>query len=108
MPDALWLAAAMLATVLGMGCLALAMEVHWVQVRDAARTPGSVIAMRWVGHGLLAASLACCLFADTVTMAVLVWMVLLAVSAIAIAFTLTWCPHLLRPLARIGRVHAGE
>jgi hypothetical protein len=38
MPDAVWLATALLATLLGMGCLALAMDVHWRQVRDSART----------------------------------------------------------------------
>jgi hypothetical protein len=99
MSDALWLVAALLATVLGMGFLALAMDVHWAQVRGTVRTRGNVIATRSIGYFLLAASLACCLFADTATMAALVWMVLLAVAAIVIAFTLTWRPRLLRPLA---------
>jgi hypothetical protein len=104
MPDAVWLATALLATLLGMGCLALAMDVHWRQVRDSARTRGSVITMRWIGYVLETASLVCCLLADTATMAVLVWMVLMAVAAIVIAFTLSRYPRLLRPLAYSGRI----
>jgi hypothetical protein len=37
-------------------------------------------------------------------MAVLVWMVLMAVAAIVIAFTLSRYPRLLRPLAYSGRI----
>src|SRR5262245_28544974 len=99
MLDALWLCIAILSALSGMGCLALAMEVHWRQVSDSARTRGSAIATRWIGYLLLTASLGCCLVADRPTMAVLVWMVLLAVAAIAIACTLSWRPRLLRPLA---------
>jgi len=108
MPDFLWLIAALLTTLLGMACLALAMDVHWRQVRDAERTRGSAIATCSVGYLLLTASLVCCLFADTATMAVLVWMVLLAISAIGITFTLSWYPRLLRPLAFSGRTRAGK
>jgi FtsH-binding integral membrane protein len=86
-----------------MGCLALAMEVHWRQVCDSARTRGSAIATRWLGYALLTASLVCCLVADTATMAVLVWMVLLAVGALVVAFTLSWHPRLLGPLTFSGR-----
>jgi UDP-N-acetylmuramyl pentapeptide phosphotransferase/UDP-N-acetylglucosamine-1-phosphate transferase len=103
MPDAFWLSAALLAALLGMACLALAMDVHWRQVRNAARTRRSAVATRCLGYGLLAASLAFCLVADTATMAVLVWMVLLAVGATAVAFTLSWRPSLLGPLAMGSR-----
>jgi len=82
MPDGLWIAAASIAALLGMACLALAMDVHWRQVRDAPRTRGSGITMSASGWMLLAASLGFCLLADTATMAVLVWMMLLALAAI--------------------------
>lgn len=93
MLDAVWLSAALLAALLGMGCLALAMDVHWRRVRDSPRTRGSVIATRCLGYALLMSSLVCCLAADTATMAVLVWMVLLAVGAMVVAFALSWHPR---------------
>jgi len=108
MPDGLWIAAASIAALLGMACLALAMDVHWRQVRDAPRTRGSGITMSASGWMLLAASLGFCLLADTATMAVLVWMMLLALAAMAVAFTLGWRPRLLRPLAIAGRRSARQ
>jgi hypothetical protein len=39
-----------------------------------------------------------CLLADTATMAVLVWMMLLAIAAASIAFVLSSQPRLLAPL----------
>ena len=85
MPDAMLLAAALVCTVIGMGWLALAMDVHWNQVRATRRSPRSVIVLRVLGAASLVASLALCLLADTATMAVLVWMMLLAVAAVTIA-----------------------
>ncbi|WP_259371794.1 DUF3325 family protein [Rubrivivax gelatinosus] len=42
------------------------------------------------------ASLAACLRADPPSMAVLVWLMLLAAAALAVAFALAWRPALLR------------
>lgn len=99
MPDALWLALALGFTVIGMGWLALAMGVHWKQVREASpRSRRSVILLRALGSASLIVSLVFCLRADTATMAVLVWMMLLAVSAASIAFVLSSRPKLLAPL----------
>jgi uncharacterized membrane protein len=99
MPDALLLAAALVCVGLGMGWLALAMDGHWKQVRPSdPRTPRSVIILRTLGALSLIASLVICLVADTATMAVLVWMMMLAVGAASIAFVLSSQPRLLAPL----------
>jgi len=103
-PDALLLVAALLCAQLGMGWLALAMEVHWKQVHAAgARFSRSAPVARLLGMGGLAASLTLCLLADTATMAVLVWMMLLAISAATIAIVLSIRPRLLAPLAWVRR-----
>jgi hypothetical protein len=100
MPDALWLITALLCTIVGMGWLALAMDLHWKQVyADAARPAAAATVLRILGYAALTTSLVFCLLADTATMAVLVWMMLLAFSAAAIAFLLSWRPAVLTPLA---------
>ena len=98
MPDAMLLMAALLCTVIGMGWLALAMDVHWTQVRGTRRSPRTAVILRVLGSASLVASLVLCLLADTATMAVLVWMMLLAVAAATIAFALSSRPKLLAPL----------
>jgi uncharacterized membrane protein len=98
MPDALLLALALVAAGLGMAWLALAMDVHWNQVRATRRSPRTVIALRVLGAASLVASLILCLLADTATMAVLVWMMLLAVAAVTVAFVLSSRPRILAPL----------
>lgn len=104
MPDAAWLAAALFAALLGMGWLALDMDAHWRQVHPGARrAPGGQIALRLLGALALTMSLMLCLAADTATMAVLVWMMLLALAATVVAFTLTWCPRALALAWRAAR-----
>ena len=49
MPDALLLVAALVCTVIGMGWLALAMDVHWKQVRATGRSRRTVIVLRVLG-----------------------------------------------------------
>jgi hypothetical protein len=105
MRDALWLTAALVCAELGMGWLALAMEVHWRQVHATARSPAAALALRTLGFVALTISLVFCLLADTATMAVLVWMMLLAIGATTIAFVLSWRP---RALAWTWRGGAGS
>lgn len=96
MRDALLLAAAMLAATAGMGWLALALDVHWEQVRGAdPLAPSTARLLHALG---LAASLALCLTVDHASMASLVWVMALAAAALAVAFTLTWRPRWLGPL----------
>jgi hypothetical protein len=105
MPDEFWLITALLWTLLGMGWLALAMDVHWKQVyANAARSARAPVVLRVLGFGALTTALVSCLLADTATMAVLVWMMLLAFSAAVIAFVLSWRPSVLAPLVVFGAV----
>ncbi|HEX2009985.1 MAG TPA: DUF3325 domain-containing protein [Roseateles sp.] len=102
----LMLGGAMVAAVLGLAWLALAMEVHWEQVRgrDAPLPPHMVRVLRVLGALALSASLALCLRVDHVSMAALVWVMALAAAALAVAFTLSWKPSLLALLlAGAGR-----
>jgi len=102
MREAALLAAALLACTAGMGWLALAMEGHWAQVREGDATGAQVRRLRVLGTLGLAAGLALCLGADHASMAALVWVMALAVAALAIAFTLTWRPQWLRGLAWVA------
>ena len=114
MPDAvtmgksLLLAAALLCSFCGLGWLALAMETHWQQVRgEAAAGRSTVRLLRALGAGALLLALGLCLRADHATMAVLVWVMALAGSALLIAFSLSWRPRWLRPLVAWVRPRSG-
>jgi len=99
MPDAVMFAAALAASVLGMAWLALAMETHWEQVRGTAPLPTRTVrALRLLGVAGLASSLVLCLAVDHASMAALVWVMGLAASALAVAFTLSWRPRWLAAL----------
>lgn len=109
MPEALWYAAALAVNLLGLGWLALSMEVHWEQVRGSEPLPRSaMLALRWLGAAGVLGSLALCLAVDHASMASLVWFMTLACSALAVAFTLSWRPGLLAVLlAWLPRAKAG-
>ena len=102
MPDSLLMTAALVCTTAGMGWLALAMDVHWNQVCPAPRPRRTILVLRALGSASLLGSLVLCLMADTATMAVLVWMMLLAVSAAAVAFVLSTRPRFLAPLIGVS------
>ncbi len=96
---AVLLAGALLACVLGMGWLALAMPVHAQQAWGRQPSVANQRALRWLGAVGLLAALLLCLGADHPTMAVLVWIMALALAAVLTAFTLAWRPRWLRVLA---------
>jgi len=102
MREVLLLAAALLACTAGMGWLALAMPGHWAQVRPGEASGAQVRRLRMLGALGLAAGLGLCLAADHASMAALVWVMALAASALAVAFTLTWRPRWLRALAWVA------
>jgi len=94
MSEAALLLLAALATVAGMALLALAMPTHWAQVAGA-RAPLSPVRQRGLRAAAalaLAGSLALCLAADHPSMAVLVWVMLLALSATGVAMWLSRRP----------------
>lgn len=98
MSDALLLTAAALCAFAGMGWLALAMDVHWEQVRRDAHSARTGTLLRVLGGIALALSLALCLVVDHVSMASLVWIMCLAAAALAVTFTLSKRPGLLGAL----------
>ena len=100
----LLLAAAL--AVAGMGWLALAMPAHAVQVLGHPVAAPQRRRLRIAGGAAQLGAFACCLATDHVSMAVLVWVMLLAAAAVAVALTLAAAPRCLRVLAprwRLGR-----
>lgn len=97
---ALLLVVALSLCTLGMAWLALAMDVHWQQVRggNGTASPRVVRVLRASGFAALLLSLLICLRADHASMAALVWVMALAGSALIVAFTLSWRPRWLAPL----------
>ncbi len=95
---ALWWLLAYAGCVAGLGWLALAMEVHWHQVRGG-QPPAAPRWLRALGVLALLLSLLACLRADHASMAALVWVMTLAAAALTVTFTLSWRPRLLLPLA---------
>jgi len=90
---------AIIASVVGMGWLALSMQVHAQQAWNHVPSPMALKVLRWLGSAALFAAFALCLSADHATMAVLVWFMALAGAALSVAFTLSWRPQWLRVLA---------
>ncbi len=101
MSEVLWLITATALALSGMAWLSLAMEIHWGQVmhRPATLATRTRQSLRGLGAVALLLSLLACLMADRPSMAVLVWIMLLAGSATAVALVLSWRPRWLRPLA---------
>ena len=101
MMPALLLIAACLAAYGGFACLALAMPEHWARVSgqegDVSPHRGR---LRPLGFGLLAAVYLLCLWRDGAAFGSVLWVVLGAAAAMAVALTLTWRPKLLLPTAR--------
>lgn len=94
----LLLVSALLCSLCGFSWLALAMEVHWAQVRGEAPAGGVYGVLRVMGGAALIASLVLCLRADHASMAALVWVMSLAASALMVALFLAWRPRWLAPL----------
>lgn len=86
MSDGAFLFLALIVAVGGMGALALSNGAHWRQLFPAQeQTRGTTLTLRLVGAFLLAASFLLCTVADPVSMAALVWPMLLTVSAAIVA-----------------------
>lgn len=88
------LAFALLACVLGLACLALSMTRHWRQVFPDSEPPVAAQAtLQVAGACALVAALLLCLANDYWTMALLVWAMMLALSAVIVALVLAWRPR---------------
>ncbi|HEY6817490.1 MAG TPA: DUF3325 family protein [Croceibacterium sp.] len=90
MSDGILLAFAQVLAIGGMGCLALSLAAHWKQVfGDRAQTRGAARGLRTAGALLLAASFGLCATANPVSMAALVWPMMLTLAAAIVAAALT-------------------
>jgi hypothetical protein len=82
----------------GFAWLALAMNVHWQQVMETGSAPGAQArkSLRILGGLGLLVSAVFCFMADHPSMAVLVWLMLLAACASSVGMLLAWRPLVLR------------
>lgn len=101
---ALLLITATAAGYLAFACLALAMPRHWSAAtgrRDAAAPPRR--RLRRLGFALLAGACGLCVGRDGPAFGSLLWLVLMSVTAVALALTLAWRPHWLAPMRCFSR-----
>lgn len=96
MIEAGWLIAAVVSTMLSMGWFALCYPSHWKQVFPGDAGGPNTFMLKLLGRGFLLLSAVCCLAADHPSMAALVWIMLLAVAAMAVAMLLSRRPRWLR------------
>ncbi|AOS77619.1 MULTISPECIES: DUF3325 family protein [Hydrogenophaga] len=94
MSEAALVVLAALASLAGMALFALALPAHWAQVAGAHAPLSPTVQRRLRAGGALAlaGSLGLCLAVDHPSMAVLVWVMLLAVSAAGVAMWLSRRP----------------
>jgi hypothetical protein len=107
MRDAGLLALAAAACYVGFACLALSQDRHWQSVMAGLKPKRwLVIRLRTAGGFALAASLALTLLRDGPSFGSLLWVLLLAVDATVVAFTLTWRAGWLRPVGQAACIGA--
>ncbi|MEM7435239.1 MAG: DUF3325 domain-containing protein [Myxococcota bacterium] len=86
---------------LGFACLALTQLRPWRAVGLGRQRPTRIRGVRALGVVSLALGLALTLARDGLAFGLLVWPLVLANAATAVAITLTWQPRWLRGLARL-------
>lgn len=80
----------------GMAWLALAIKVHWQQVRAGQTLPTKRIkTLRFLGAASLSIAGLLCFYINHPTMAPLVWMMASTAGALLVGMTLTWQPRCL-------------
>ncbi|MCB1755161.1 MAG: DUF3325 domain-containing protein [Gammaproteobacteria bacterium] len=92
--NAVMLLAAFLVIYLSFAWLALSNDAHWQRVLQSRNgsTPMIKAALRLLAINGLLISLQLCFAANHPSMAILVWIMMLATAAITVSFTLTWLP----------------
>ena len=100
MSDGLLLMAALGTAYVGFALLALSQKQRWRQFSHAdAPRALPLFFLRGLGGLALVASLVVSLLRDGPDYGALLWVTVLSLSAMAVAFTLTWRANWLRPLA---------
>ncbi len=90
MSDAVLLILALLAAIIGMAGFAAANDLHWRQLfRERRQSAATRTLCRTSGVTLLGVSFVFCAMADPISMAFLVWPMLLGVAAAVVAAALT-------------------
>jgi glucose-6-phosphate-specific signal transduction histidine kinase len=90
MSDGALIFLALLTSLAGMGTLALSIEAHWRQVMSTrVQTASARRRLRLAGATLLAIAILLCAAADPLSMAALVWPMLLTVAGAIVAASLT-------------------
>jgi hypothetical protein len=92
----IFLCLAAISCLAGLTWLALAMEPHWQSVHRERASMRPARLLRILGVVGLFASAVFCFIADRPSMAVLVWVLLLAATAPSVGMILAWRPQLLR------------
>ena len=101
MRDVFLLVSACMLLLLGFALMALNQQRHAERVAASNQSPALTNrAQRAIGLGVIALGLPCCIVSQGGSFGSLMWVVLLPACAMAVAFTLTWRAHWLRPLAR--------
>lgn len=91
------------AAYFGFALVALTQAQHWRRISRAPPPTGiRPLALRTLGGLALVLSLALCLVRDGPSFGSLLWATAVSLTAAAVAFTLTWRPALLRPLAAMA------
>jgi hypothetical protein len=101
--EALLAAVAAVASYLGFALLALSQARHWDEVGAAS---GRAMGMPWprsraAGTALQASALGLSLAAQGPSFGSLLWVMVVCAAAFGVAFTLSWRPSALAPLARL-------
>ena len=97
MAETLLLFAAFACTVSGLAFCALAMEGHFKQVSGHARIAADAVRKLRVRAAVaLVGSMVLCLAADHVSIAALVWVMMLSLSAVLLALIFAYRPRSLR------------
>ena len=103
MADWLLLAGIVTAAYLGFALLALTQARSWRRLGQSPPPTGiRRLALRTVGGLALLLSLVLCLVRDGPSFGALLWATAISLAAATVAFTLTWRPALLRPLAAMA------
>lgn len=90
MSDAVLVISAFAAALAGMAAFAVANEVHWRQLLGTRPQTGSLrSACKLAGSALVGLSFLFCTLADPISMAILVWPMLLGVAGALVAVFLT-------------------
>ena len=102
--DIAWLVFASLFAFLGCALLAISQDRNWRTVMGGSPRPTTAQIARWTGWVFVFSALVACVMRDGGSFAALLWPLLLALAAFAVAMILAYEPRLLKFIGRSARV----